>query len=533
MNYLLLSAVALALFYLFFKLLMSQDTFHSFNRATLLVVLALSAVLPLIHLNLGSTPQTLSYMLQEFTVFSGDAASVSSAAEPAAQADPASVSPRQVTGFVLLIVYLLGVFVFLLRFVVGLVRSLRLGHEGYQKLDDGCRLILHDTDYAPFSWMNRIVVSRKDYAENGALILAHERAHIRLRHSWDLLLVQLCCIAQWFNPAVWLLKKELQSIHEYEADEATLRSGVNARQYQLRLIETALGAKFSSIANNFTNISTKKRILMMMKKQTSPWACLKVLYMLPIAALILVAASCQPANGKNSAAQAVIDKVEASSDIQLTVNDDNVAPIKISRMKTATNLGTGNEPIIVVDGKEMTPEEFESIAPETIESITVLKEKSATEVYGDKGKDGAIIVDLKKNPTVAIEDAPKAVAGSDDDYKPLSGDQVFNVVEEMPEFPGGIEGLMKYLSQNIKYPKEAQDANKEGRVVVSFTVKKDGHCEDFEVVKSVDPSLDAEALRVLKEMPNWKPGKQRGKEVNVKFTIPVSFKLNKEWPKTE
>ena len=533
MNYLLLSAVALALFYLFFKLLMSQDTFHSFNRATLLVVLALSAVLPLIHLNLGSAPQTLSYMLQEFTVFSGDAASVSSAAEPAAQADPASVSPRQVTGFVLLIVYLLGVLVFLLRFVVGLVRSLRLGHEGYQKLDDGCRLILHDTDYAPFSWMNRIVVSRKDYAENGALILAHERAHIRLRHSWDLLLVQLCCIAQWFNPAVWLLKKELQSIHEYEADEATLRSGVNARQYQLRLIETALGAKFSSIANNFTNISTKKRILMMMKKQTSPWACLKVLYMLPIAAFIIVAASCQPANGKNSAAQAVIDKVEASSDIQLTVNDDNV-PTAAIHIKKAKDYGfAGEEPLIIVEGKKVTPEEFTAIMAEDIESITVYKMETAKELFGDEAKDGAIDVKLKKNPTVAIEDTPKAVAGSDDDYKPLSGDQVFNVVEEMPEFPGGIEGLMKYLSQNIKYPKEAQDANKEGRVVVSFTVKKDGHCEDFEVVKSVDPVLDAEALRVLKEMPNWKPGKQRGKEVNVKFTIPVVFKLNKEVPKTE
>ena len=193
---------------------------------------------------------------------------------------------------------------------------------------------------------------------------------------------------------MWLLKKELQSIHEYEADDATLRSGIDARQYQLRLIETALGAKFSSIANNFSKISTKKRILMMMKKQTSPWACLKVLYMLPVAALIIVAASCQPANGKNAAEQAVINKVEASSDIQLTIDDENVAPLQIQRMKTAKSFGTGDEPIIVIDGNVKTPEELEALNPEEIESITVFKKESATKIWGDKGKDGAIDVKL-------------------------------------------------------------------------------------------------------------------------------------------
>ena len=532
MNYLILSAIALALFYLFYKLLLSHDTLHRLNRVTLLLALVLSAALPLIHLNLGATTQTLSVMLQEFIISPEGAVSPSPVAEGIASTTT-SASWQAVVKSMLLVVYLLGAALFLILFIVGLIRSLRLGSKGYERLSDGCRLILHDADYAPFSWMNRIVVSNKDFAENGSMILAHERAHIRLKHSWDLLFVQLCCIVQWFNPAVWLLKKELQSIHEYEADDATLRSGIDARQYQLRLIETALGAKFSSIANNFSKISTKKRILMMMKKQTSPWACLKVLYMLPVAALIIVAASCQPANGKNAAEQAVINKVEASSDIQLTIDDENVAPLEIKRMKTAKSLGTGSEPLIVIDGNVKTPEELEALNPEEIESITVFKEESATAIWGSKGKDGVIDVKLKKNPTVIIEDAPKAVAGSDDDYKPLSGDQVFNVVEEMPEFPGGMEGLMKFLSQNIKYPKEAQDAGKQGRVVVQFTVKKDGHCEDFNIVKSVDPALDAEALRVLKEMPSWKPGKQKGEAVNVKFTIPVVFKLNKETPKTE
>lgn len=532
MNYLLLSSIALALFYLFYKLLLSHDTLHRLNRVMLLLALFLSAALPLVHLNLGTTSQTLSVLLQELIV-SPDVLFEPTAAGVDTPATAASQPWQSVARSILLFIYILGVVLFLTRFVAGLIRSLRLGSKGFVRLDDGCRLILHDTDYAPFSWMNRIVVSNKDFSENGTMILAHERAHIRLKHSWDLLFVQLCCIVQWFNPAVWLVKKELQAVHEYEADEATLRGGVDARKYQLRLIETALGAKFSSIANNFTNISTKKRILMMMKKQTSPWACLKALYMLPVAALIVVAASCQPANGKEPAKKVLADKVETAKEGKLPGGDDNTTAPKTDRMKTAKALGAEDDVLIVVDGKETTPEEFNSIEPGAIESITVLKEKSATEVFGSKAKSGAIVVTMKKTPEANVNDVTVNAFSPSQPAKPVEGDEVFQVVEVMPEFPGGTEGLMKFLSQNIKYPKEAQEAGTQGRVIVSFTVKKDGTCDDFKVVKSVDPVLDAEALRVLREMPRWTPGKQRGKEVNVRFTIPVQFKLNKPEPQPE
>lgn len=111
---------------------------------------------------------------------------------------------------------------------------------------------------------------------------------------------------------------------------------------------------------------------------------------------------------------------------------------------------------------------------------------------------------------------------------------VFDVVEQMPQFPGGMQALMEYLSQNIKYPKEAMEAEKQGRVLVQFIVTKDGSVRAAQVLNHVDEALDAEALRVINAMPNWLPGRQNGEAVNVKYTVPISFRLQgKEKPKAE
>ena len=159
-----------------------------------------------------------------------------------------------------------------------------------QKLVDGIHLILTDQPVAPFSWMQTIVISRKDFEESGIEIMTHEMAHIKARHSIDLLISEICILFHWFNPSVWLLRQELQNIHEYEADESVLNQGVDAKRYQLLLIKKAVGAqRFTSMANSFNHSSLKKRIAMMLKQKSSPWARLKYLYVLPLAALTVVA----------------------------------------------------------------------------------------------------------------------------------------------------------------------------------------------------------------------------------------------------
>ena len=494
MYYLLLSAIALVLFYLFYKWLMSRDTLHRFNRVALLTMLLLSVALPAIHLDLGAKASEFAQMLEELVVTPGEVVETEAQLSPIGEGTLQEKSPLVQEGMwkaaFPFLIYLAGVVFFLVRLCVGLVRNLRLGKREHTVLEDGNRLVLHDGNYAPFSWMHTIVVSREDYAANGPMILAHEREHIRLGHSWDVLLCQLCCTFQWFNPAAWLLKRELQAVHEYEADEAMLRSGTDARHYQMKLIETALGARFNSIANNFTNCSTKKRILMMMRKQTSPWARLKVLYVLPVAAVVLFAASC---NNPKEEAKAL----------------DTQGP--------NLEMQSLNEPLIIVDYKEMSAEEFKNLNSDDINHIEVLKSEAAVSQWGSKGANGVIVVTTKK----AIAAKAEETDSSD------TPQEVFNVVEKMPEFEGGVANMLEYLRKNIKYPVEAIKNGAQGRVIVQFVVNKDGSIVDANVVKSVSPELDAEALRVVQSMPKWIPGEQRGEKVRVQFTLPVQFKLPK------
>ena len=463
MKHLFLSAIALALFYLFYKWLLSRDTLHRFNRVVLLTTLVLTAVLPLVHIDFGLTVRGLSTLLEEVIVTPANGfepARLAEVPQGTSLIDASFIAMSDslfmtvgvaFAGYLLIVLILFLVFLYRLTGLIGRCRE-----RGTEVLPDGSHLLLHDDNFAPYSWMHTIVVSRKDYAANGPMIIAHEQAHIRLGHSWDLLLAQLCCIVQWFNPAAWLMKKELQAVHEYEADEAMLHSGCDAHQYQMKLIETALGARFSSMANNFTNVSTKKRILMMMKKKTNPLARMKALYILPVAALIVFTSSTT-----YRAPQLATD------------DDDTTAPSSV----TVVTYGQG------------------TVTPDSL----ALMEAEARKYLAENCKK------TEKESTEAKE--------------------TLEVCEVLPEYPGGMEELFAFLAKNIKYPVPAQQADQQGRVIVRFVVEQDGSITDLEVLKGVSPLLDAEAVRVVKSMPKWKPGKQRGKAVRVSYMLPVNFQL--------
>ena len=441
--YILKSAACLAVFYLFYKLLMSRDTFHRFNRFALLGLLVLSSLLPLVEASVNSPAAVQETMLTlEQLLLLAD---IQPEGESMAAATP---SATVLWLRAALLVYLTGIVFFIARNLCSLARLGRLIRQGKREALDSylpdrkeknVRLVVHDHDIAPFSWMHWIVIARKDLEENGREILIHELAHIRNRHSWDLLLADLCIFVQWFNPAAWLLKQELQNIHEYEADETVLREGVNARNYQMLLIKKAVGTRLYSMANSFNHSSLKKRITMMLKEKSSPWARVKYLYVLPLAALA-VSAFARPE------VSAVADELSSAK-----VND-LVASMKTNQLETAS---------------------------------------------------------------VAVKDTL------------MPDEPVFEVVEQMPEFPdGGMAGLMEYFKKNLRYPEEAKKAGTQGRVVVQFLINKNGAISDASVLRSVDRLLDAEAVRLVRSMPRWKPGMQKGKAVTVKYTVPVLFKLD-------
>ena len=438
--YILKSAACLAVFYLFYKLLMSRDTFHRFNRFALLGLLVLSSLLPLVEASVNSPAAVQETMLTlEQLLLLAD---IQPEGESMAAATP---SATVLWLRAALLVYLTGIVFFIVRNLCSLARLGRLIRQGKREALDSylpdrkeknVRLVVHDHDIAPFSWMHWIVIARKDLEENGREILIHELAHIRNRHSWDLLLADLCIFVQWFNPAAWLLKQELQNIHEYEADETVLREGVNARNYQMLLIKKAVGTRLYSMANSFNHSSLKKRITMMLKEKSNPWARAKYLYILPLAALAVTAFA-------RPEVSAVADEISAVKVIAPAVHD--------------------------------------SIQPNV-------------------------------QPAVA---APSSA------------------LDQMPKFPGGMEALNTYLRNNIRYPQEAQKAGIQGRVIIQFIVSKDGSITDAEVVESVDPQLDAEGLRLIKNMPRWKPGMRKGQAIRVKQTLPIRFAFTKTPDKPE
>ena len=275
--YILKSAIFLALFYLGYRLLLSRDTFLRFNRFALLSGFGLAALLPLVRVGVeGVSP--LGPALEEW-------GRIAAPVEPAATASPA-VSCYSIG----LAIYLMGVLFFIARFLWGVVSLIRLIRAGRrERLADGSWLVLHRLPLAPFSWLRYIFLAEKDLLSKPELILAHEQAHIRMRHTWDLLFTELFLWLQWFNPAAWLLRQELQAVHEFEADAAVLGMGCDSKEYKLLLIEKAVGTSRYTLANSLNHSSLINRITMMQKRKSNPWARMKYAFVLPVAATAMAA----------------------------------------------------------------------------------------------------------------------------------------------------------------------------------------------------------------------------------------------------
>ena len=538
--YILKSSLCLALFYLFYRLLLSKETFHRFNRIALLGVMLISCLLPLVRVTVDrATVVNTSVMLveEDMLMYPWEMQTVVQ--------EEAAFPWREW----LVAVYLLGIFFFLLRNLWSLVRMLYLiRHSRCRQMENGICLVIHQAGFAPFSWMKYIVISQTDLDENGTDILIHEEAHIRNRHSLDLLLVELCVWLQWFNPAAWLLKQELQNVHEYEADEAVLRQGIDAKRYQMLLIKKAVGARLYSIANSFNHSSLKKRITMMIRKKSNPWARAKYLYVLPLAA-VTVAAFARPEisepldeissvevndlsaiTGKNSPENLSVAATSAADvTLKMKVTDQSGSPIVgASVLIVNSTSGTltdseGNFTLKVGDDQRIS---VSYIGMKSVElSVKECLEKQIKEVRLTSDADsGPQLTVVSQSSESASQKAPQHNTTSE----PQNTEEVFMVVENMPEFPGGLNACLKFLADHVAYPKEAAEKKIQGRVIVQFVVMKDGSIANARVIRSVDPLLDAEALRVIGLMPKWKPGTQRGQAVNVKFTMPITFRLDKD-----
>ena len=460
-------AVLIAVFYMFYRLLLSRETFHRVNRVVLLLTAIASYVLPLCVITLHKT------VVVEATESAIDFGGLTMMVEEAPQMPLWQV--------LAVVIFLLGVVATLGYTLSSVLRVWLLIRRSEQHLQpDGTVVCVAPHDVSPFSWMHYIVLSPSDYEAMDASILAHERGHIRRHHSVDLILVDTLTALQWFNPAMWMLRQDLRAIHEYEADAAVLSQGINMRQYQYLLIQKAVSHCGYSVANGISHSTLKNRIDMMLHKNSKRASLLKLLALVPIVGVAL-ALNAETVNDyvynePKTPQKKIVKKGRQEGQIKM-----GTKTIEVKKEKSAATNAT----------KVATAEKSN-------------KEKKAVEM----AKEAA---EKKKIAAIAME-APEA-------------EGAFDVVEEMPQFPGGTPELMKFLSMTVKYPEAAEKAGTQGRVIATFIVEKDGSISGAKVVKNVSEELDAEALRVVNAMPKWTPGKQKGQAVRVKYTIPISFRL--------
>ncbi len=270
-------AVALAVFYMFYRLLLRKETFHRMNRIVLVGSMVLAFVIPLCIITIHR-PMVMDAQPVEQTL--AVAAPASEGIAPAAEAShpwwPAALA----------ILYFAGVVFMLARVVISILSIRRIVRRGQLvSEEDGCKIIVTGADIDPFSWMKYIVLSTKDWEGEHGPIITHEKAHIGYKHSVELLAVNVLSAFQWFNPVTQMLRSDLQEVHEYEADDAVLRSGANLKEYQYLLIRKAVSKSGYSVANSFNHSILKNRITMMSKSKSPLKRGLRVLWVFPLVCL--------------------------------------------------------------------------------------------------------------------------------------------------------------------------------------------------------------------------------------------------------
>ena len=469
--YLIKINVALMLLYGFYRLTVSRDTFFGLRRLTLWLIYAVALMVPALNLEywVRDTP-TMASMANVY----------------ADTFYPVVVVKAQASGItwmdMLLGIYWVGVAVLSLRLVWQLFSIIRLAVISRKQEVEGITVHLLRGEGSPFSFF-RWVFMYPSTLEGKQLheVMVHECTHVSGLHSLDTLFSELFSIACWFNPFVWLMKQEVRMNLEYLADESVLSDGNARKSYQYHLLGLAYRQPKDStkIANNFNLLPLKKRIKMMNKRRTSEIGKAKYLLFAPLAGVLLMVSNIE------SVAREIGEQIPEVAEVQQKAEQALNADVAVVNP-------TAEEAKAAAEAKKAEEAKTAELAKSEAEQKSEAKASDAT----------------------APADTTKNV--------------VYDVTETLPQFPGGQGVLMKYLAANIKYPASAVKAKKQGRVIVTFIIQKDGSVAKARIARSVDPELDAEALRIVKAMPNWTPGTQDGKPVNVKYTIPVVFSLQKD-----
>lgn len=504
------SSIVLALFYWAFFALLSKETFHRFNRLTLIFILSASLVLPIVPHSLElpiSQNNEIANLLEKET----DEFSISYT--PIIQEESAPVAKSITIIEALGYIYLSGVVIMLIILAYQLVSMFIYMRKGLRHTDEyGNTVILKPGDIPSFSIFHTIVISIDDYEKNRDSILTHEQAHINLGHTYDLILLELTKIIQWFNPFVWMLGRDLKSIHEYEADKAVLNQGIDSKNYQYLLVSKTAGPAAFALINGFKHSQLISRIIMMNKSQSSPMSKARYLVLLPLLLVSFVITAQAKKTTMPSTEENVISEEKTTFKGIVKDAENGQAIWGTSIVVSGTTRGT----ISLQDGSF----EIEAFSGETLVfSFVGYESKEICLTADNKDK---IQVNLNKETVyLNLENIPaKSDKEKTTEKKVKQGNDeepIFTVVEQNPTYPGGNSELLSFIDSNLKYPKSAVN----NKINVSFVVEPDGSLSNIGIEGSSNEELTSAIINMVKKMPKWNPGKQRGKAVPVKVAFPV------------
>lgn len=505
-------AIAIAVLWLAYRLLFINSNRLVFNRAFLIIALGFSLILPAAGIMIGrSTPQIASYRQSLFSgimldevVITAEGVAISTQADVTdnESAAPVVAKNQRKFDFIGFIghIWLIGaigaalVFLFKLgKIVFIIVRSPKKKMPGYTAVFTG-------KEHGSYSFFNYAFFPDENVSPE---IVRHEMSHIEHHHSIDILFVELMMIIQWFNPFIYLYKRELQSLHEYMADRDVVATGIDKQNYMMLILQQCTAVDFSNMSNNFSFLLTKKRIKMITQSKKAKGVVIKALLTLPLFALLLFA-NCK-SNGQN--------KVSTDKTSENAVEKASLTTIKLGE---ESYVSFADPMEISLDGTDY-----------TLDINSVKNEK--TFKLGDHKVVAKNNHDERNSYSVTIDGKPfdlKYIVNMIfDDTDASNDDEVYGDVEVMPEYFGGANAMYEFIQKNLKYPESAKDKGIEGKVFIGFVVEKDGSLSHFNVLRGVSDDIDAEAIRVLKMMPKFKPGMKDGKPVRVQYTMPFNFKL--------
>ena len=536
-TYLIKVSISLVFFYGLYILCLRKDKFLKQRRFYFLFTIFFSLLFPLFTIEINTTDingPIPAYWLPQIEVGN----------TPQMKSNDFSIQSLLTIVFSLITICLLS------RLTLRLASIFSLWRKNKPVEADSKNIVILDNDNSvPFSFFNWIFIPRKTDNENVNKIIAHENEHVRQKHSIDILISELFCAVFWWNPFAWLLRKEIKINLEYLADQGVLEKGFDCQEYQYALLNASRGDAGMPLVNNFNVSQLKKRIAMMNKKKTPILSATKYLLAAPIAAMLLLGNVVQ-------ATPELIDISSKNPEMNLSIAQDsmrNGVYNIVDQMPQYPGGESEMQKFISENLKYPETAQKEGIQGRVIVRFVVEKTGAISNIEVIRG----IGPDCDKEAIRTIKAMPNWIPGkttgrivpvyftlpivfklTGDNSKKTgsktisqasnsSENKPFATVEQMPQFPGGESEMQKFISENLKYPETAQKEGIQGRVTVRFVVEKTGAISNVTLMRGIDPDCDKEAIRMIKSMPNWKPGKMKGIEVPVYFTLPIIFKLSK------